>query len=57
MATVREVRLGTRDVKFPSDDLQELVDSTHLMDNPTALREALDRQGYAFRPLLYNKYV
>lgn len=40
-----KVILGTRELDFPSEELQELKDSNHLLGNFSALREQLREQG------------
>ena len=43
--TVRQVKLGTRNVQFPSPDLQPLEDSNHLLGERDALWKELDDKG------------
>ena len=42
---VKEVRLGTQTVKFPSPELLPLEDCNHLVGNKEALLKELDEKG------------
>lgn len=44
----RKVSLGSREVVFPSEDLQQLRDCNHLLNNPEALRKEIQEKGYLF---------
>jgi ectoine hydroxylase-related dioxygenase (phytanoyl-CoA dioxygenase family) len=51
MSTPRVVRLGTRDVAFPSPDLSQIEDSSALLsadDDGAALRARFTRDGFVF---------
>lgn len=41
-----QVRFGHRDVAFPSQDLDELRDSNHLLGDAAGLRARMDEDGY-----------
>ncbi|XP_022289032.2 1-deoxypentalenic acid 11-beta-hydroxylase-like [Crassostrea virginica] len=51
----RRVALGTREVSFPSEELQQLRDSNHLLNNPEALRKELHEKGYLFIRGFHNR--
>ena len=41
-----KVILGTRELEFPSEELQQLTDSNHLLGDVINLRKELQTQGY-----------
>ena len=41
-----KVILGTRELEFPSEELQQLTDSNHLLGDVINLRKELHNQGY-----------
>ena len=41
-----KVILGTRELEFPSEELQQLTDSNHLLGDAINLRKELHNQGY-----------
>ncbi|XP_052808816.1 uncharacterized protein LOC128237376 isoform X1 [Mya arenaria] len=49
------VRLGTREVDYPSDYLQPLQDSNHLIGDSEALWRELDDKGYLFIRGLHSR--
>lgn len=52
---VRKVKLGTREVMFPSSYIQPLQDCNHLLDDPEALWRELDEKGYLYVKGLHNR--
>ncbi|XP_023933614.1 uncharacterized protein LOC106156914 [Lingula anatina] len=51
----RIVKLGTREVEFPSPYLQELKDSNHLLGDVELLRQEFHNQGYLFIRGLHSR--
>ena len=56
-----KVILGTRELEFPSEELQQLTDSNHLLGDVISLRKELHTQGYqeglSINALEYNVFI
>ncbi|CAH1798252.1 unnamed protein product [Owenia fusiformis] len=52
---MRRIKLGTRIVDYPSDDLKQLEDSNHLLDNVEALKAELQSKGYIYIKGLHDR--
>lgn len=52
---VKTVKLGTREVEFPSDQLQPLQDCNHLLGDRDALWKELNEKGYLYVKGLHDR--
>lgn len=53
--STRSVKLGTQFVQFPSNELQQLHDCNHLLDDVPALHRELETKGYLFVRGLHDR--